>query len=612
MATIVNARDVYLQAYSPRIEEVTMQDNISVDVDQVEGLGIVIAGTKTIRVTADTQVFQIPKTGSVSPSSVTLTVVKTNITTAATLSVIAGTVSPTPVLSGNTVTIPYDDFDTDTVTFRVSVTEDTITYSDDITVIKVREGEDSFNAFLTNESHTLPADSAGNVLSYSGCSGNFKVYRGSYDVTSACTFALATGGNPDGLVYSINTSGAYSVSGGMPTAVDVTTLTFTATFGSVILAKTLSISKANAGDSGNRGSRTFYVPVAVTTFDSGLATTTASEDGGPVLRDVVTQYNSSVEWSETRFYDGAVWVVVNAVVDGNLLVTGSVAAEKLAADSVTADKIDVANLEAVSASMGNLSVDGTLTVGSGGKIESSDFVDGTTGFQIVGGSSSTIKINNGRIGNAVINQYGIESNGYSSTYGWKLDNGAGKIYARDIEIKNAASTRIFDLSAIGVAPVLKVDNVMSILADGTMTVTALNVINTDQIVDGAVTTIEAASSAAQTISTSAEEDIVSVSVDSSGKPVLVQASADIIVQDTSSTGTTLAIVRIYAGTTLLQQRISPVASDVGTRYSMAVPIKVGSPGTGSVTYKITLQLAGVGTISVGAGYVGIVATALKK
>ena len=69
MSTIVNARDVILQAYSPRVATTSMSSNLVVSQSQVTGLGVVVAGTKMVFLTASTQVFQIAKSGAVSPSS---------------------------------------------------------------------------------------------------------------------------------------------------------------------------------------------------------------------------------------------------------------------------------------------------------------------------------------------------------------------------------------------------------------------------------------------------------------------------------------------------------------------------------------------------------------
>ena len=113
------------------------------------------------------------------------------------------------------------------------------------------------------------------------------------------------------------------------------------------ITKRFSISKAKAGANGSpgaagtRGSRTFYVS-GYTAWADAAATTAASVSGGPVINDVVTEYGTN--FSATKFWDGASWITVTAAIDGNLLVSGTVGANKLS----------VTNLSAVSASIGTL------------------------------------------------------------------------------------------------------------------------------------------------------------------------------------------------------------------------------------------------------------------
>ncbi len=70
MATVVNARDVILQAALPngRVAGVTMQSNIVVDPSQVTGLGLIIDGTRLIDFESSAQVFQVNTAGTASPS----------------------------------------------------------------------------------------------------------------------------------------------------------------------------------------------------------------------------------------------------------------------------------------------------------------------------------------------------------------------------------------------------------------------------------------------------------------------------------------------------------------------------------------------------------------
>lgn len=98
------------------------------------------------------------------------------------------------------------------------------------------------------------------------------------------------------------------------------------------------------GTAGTRGSRIFNQSVAATSFNYTTAYTAAQVSGGPIPGDTVTQYNPAGTFTETRIWTGAIagannsanWSLANTIIDGNLLVTGSVRADKIyAADTFT-------------------------------------------------------------------------------------------------------------------------------------------------------------------------------------------------------------------------------------------------------------------------------------
>jgi hypothetical protein len=64
------------------------------------------------------------------------------------------------------------------------------------------------------------------------------------------------------------------------------------------------------------------------------AISAATGGSSPVMRDVVTLTNGS-SFVETRFYNGTTWLPLTAYIDGNLLVTGTVAAEAVTAGILT-------------------------------------------------------------------------------------------------------------------------------------------------------------------------------------------------------------------------------------------------------------------------------------
>lgn len=340
MAATINPRDIQILGTTPRMVGVGLPPNIVVNPDNVDGLGLVLNGIKRIWISATSQIFQIAKNDTVSPASITLTANVRNLTTTPTLTIVpgSGTMSVIPALTAGIFSFTAEQLTSDTITLRLSLTEDSVTYTDDFTFVKVREGDDSLNGYLTNESHTVPADYLGNVTNYNGASGTFNLLLGTLDARTVSTFAVAPGGNPDGLTVAITASGSnagnYVVTGGFPANKDTVTITFNATFGTTVFPKVLTLTKSKAGQDGTvgiRGSRQFYVGLSgsTATWSDVLAASAASADGGPVLNDQVTQYNNSVGFSQTKFWNGSVWVTVDAVIDGNLLVTGTVGASKV-------------------------------------------------------------------------------------------------------------------------------------------------------------------------------------------------------------------------------------------------------------------------------------------
>jgi hypothetical protein len=549
MATVLNTRDVMLQAALSRLANVQMASNLIIDQTQVSGLGLVILGTKSAYFGATTQVFQIDTGGAASPSSTTVTANLRNISATPVITVTNGTITPVPVLDvNNVVTINASDMTTDSVTLHLSVTENGVTFTDDLTIVKVRQGGSAVVGFLTNESHAVEADYLGNVTSYNGATGLFKMYSGSSDVSLACSYSLAANGNPSGLAVTISPTGIYTASGGLGNSTASATIILQAVYGTTTITKsfTLTKTKTNApaihlsatspvfqvakdgtvtpasitltqtqfgisgtpvftvspntativttaggsqatlsyanmagnksvvvtvtnagmtdsvtittindgtdsissvlsndsttvasdsagnnvnyaganttlsiykgvtdvtaawastavatnctvtptsraagvtptytvsaitadvayvditatcagfpnqtkrftvtraragtlGTNGQRGSRTFYVTLGGTTavWSDATATSAATADGGPVLNDTVVEYNNSQNFSQTKFWNGTVWVIVNAIIDGNLLVSGTVGANTLSANMLQSDNVVTRNL----------------------------------------------------------------------------------------------------------------------------------------------------------------------------------------------------------------------------------------------------------------------------
>jgi predicted phage tail protein len=110
-------------------------------------------------------------------------------------------------------------------------------------------GVNAVNGYLTNETSTLPAASNGTVSSYAAAAGNFKVFSGTTDVTSICTFS--TSGANSGLTCTITAAGAYSIAGTMNA--DTAVFTLSAVYSGATLSKVLNITRAKAGVNGTDG-----------------------------------------------------------------------------------------------------------------------------------------------------------------------------------------------------------------------------------------------------------------------------------------------------------------------------------------------------------------------
>ena len=85
-----------------------------------------------------------------------------------------------------------------------------------------------------------------------------------------------------------------------------------------------------AGVAGTRGSKSFYAATTGTAWSNTEADAAITAAGlTKVLLDTVTLYKTSAGYSETRYWDGAAWQVVAQVIDGNLIVHGTIGTNHL-------------------------------------------------------------------------------------------------------------------------------------------------------------------------------------------------------------------------------------------------------------------------------------------
>lgn len=95
------------------------------------------------------------------------------------------------------------------------------------------------------------------------------------------------------------------------------------------------------GADGVRGSRTLYASGSSwSDSTANSAITSATGSSTKVIGDTVTISNGT-NFAGTKYWSGSAWVDPGVVIDGNLLVTGTISGGKIATNSLTTDKLQV-------------------------------------------------------------------------------------------------------------------------------------------------------------------------------------------------------------------------------------------------------------------------------
>ena len=371
--------------------------------------GVESSQIKRLLILPSSEVFSLGKAPSntITPSSITLSVYLQGISGSPTWTVTSGTYSGS-LPDGVTQTISPSSMGTSVVVFTASLTISGTVYSDTQTIAKLQEGSDALTLLLSNEAHTVPADSSGNVTSYAGASTVAQVFRGATDVSSSEGWSFSapsySGCNAplvSGQTISLDASHAITA--------DIATITIQAAkSGSATLIKIFSVSKTKQGSQGIQGpqgqqgaqgtqgiqgatgstggigptgvrgsvaasiavpSATWYDNYAATAVVN-LLTNAGRSDTSLVAGDSVTEYYGS-SWAQTRYYAGPSygWTQWTVYINGNLLVSGSVTADALAVNQVWAKQIKLAN-------------------STNNWIQSEYFNAGTAGFRIDGSGNA--------------------------------------------------------------------------------------------------------------------------------------------------------------------------------------------------------------------------------
>lgn len=151
-----------------------------------------------------------------------------------------------------------------------------------------REGIDGYVASLTNEFHSLPANSNGTVTSYTGCVTSIELYRGGDIVTEGITYeALASSGVTGNLI-----GNTYTVTG---LTIDTSSVVLKANYNGKVYSKVFTITKNKQGVNGQHSTSYWLIP----------STTSINKSNSGVLSPVSITYNAKSQTGTQAMIDFA-------------------------------------------------------------------------------------------------------------------------------------------------------------------------------------------------------------------------------------------------------------------------------------------------------------------
>lgn len=246
------------------------------------------------------------------------------------------------------------------------------------------DGKAAITVVMPNANVTVPADNSGAVTSWANSGFTLQVWEGGTQLIYNTVLGLGNGRfvpgsptiSPAGALTLGSTSGPgsntltysnHSSSGSTASVTGTIQITWPLTVRradgtDVSLSFTQNITKSvkgadgtngtngangSNGTNGARGSLNLYIsgssPLTTTECDNAVLAATGSST--KILGDTVTEGDGSTYVSTLR-WNGSSWAAPGVIIDGSLLVTGSVTANALAANSVTAAKMSAATITA--------------------------------------------------------------------------------------------------------------------------------------------------------------------------------------------------------------------------------------------------------------------------
>lgn len=225
-------------------------------------------------------------------------------------------------------------------------------FVEQITLVRLYEGSGAVQATVSNSTHTFTANSAGTVATYSGSGTQIRVYEGTTELTydgvgtANGTWKVTT--SASGITTgSLTDSGTYLTVGDHSAMTgDTASITYTVSGkdrlgNSFSFPVTQTFAKGKAGTTGadgERGSLTGYGSGSSwsdTTARNTIWTLLGNAGSAPSnahlrIGDTVTISNGT-SFAATKYWSGTGWLDPGVVIDGNLLVNGTVSATKITA-----------------------------------------------------------------------------------------------------------------------------------------------------------------------------------------------------------------------------------------------------------------------------------------
>lgn len=381
MATIVNYRDVLLQAADPRFIPPPLPQEVQ---DAVNNANSAVDATRGLEIYANGDQFKYDGTAT-TPASITFNVRLRLLSGTVTWSVVQGTATLTG--TGNSRTLTPANMSTDRVRVRASLMVGATTYFDEMDVTRVRDGAAGHDGdavdIIFRRNPVQPATPNSSIGTPSGWYssvdqvppnaspmwssvgtkvGGTNIYvwqepvkiEGSDGGAGLSVVELTiyrrlatTPATPSGGTFNFGTqtltppaNWSWSIpTGTNPVWMSKAVVSIQGITGSSAVTgwttPVIAIRDGNPGDDGNPGVRgTVQVSVSRSpaAWNDAAANTAITSFTGTSTRvpgDQVTQYNAAAGWAETRYWTGTAWVFLQQVIDGNLIVTGSLTADKI-------------------------------------------------------------------------------------------------------------------------------------------------------------------------------------------------------------------------------------------------------------------------------------------